>query len=99
MVTTRERRWRRLRKRFDDANVALGGIAQHLQCGLIGGTIVRGDGFLHAVEFEHDDTLDYSLFVSFDGVARARKRPPAAIIAGPASLAYSARASGLEIER
>jgi hypothetical protein len=39
-------------QRFDDANVALGGVAQHLQCGLIAGPVVGGDGFLHAVEFD-----------------------------------------------
>src|SRR5215469_6604522 len=63
----------RLCQRFDDANVTLGGVAQHLQCGLIAGAVEGGDGVLHAVEFDEDNALDDSLLVSFGGVAAGEK--------------------------
>src|SRR6516165_11067014 len=63
----------RLCQRFDDANVALGGVAQHLQCGLIAGAVVSRDGFLHVVELEDDDALEQALFVSLGGVAAGEK--------------------------
>src|SRR5215469_2247766 len=63
----------RLCQRFDDANVALGGVAQHLQCGLIAGAVEGGDGFRHAVELNDDSALNQSLFVSFGGVAAGEK--------------------------
>src|SRR5215472_7729244 len=67
------RRAPRLCQRFDNANVALGGVAQHLPCGLIAGAFEGGDGLLHAVEFDEDNALDQSLFVSFGGVATGEK--------------------------
>src|SRR6516165_7658030 len=56
-------------QRFNDANVALGGVAQHLQCGLIARAVVGRGGFIQAVELDQDNALDHSLFVSFGGVA------------------------------
>src|SRR5262249_10012461 len=59
----------RLCHRFDDAYVALGGVAQHLQCGLITGAIVGGDGLLHAVEFDDENALKHAIFVNLTRIA------------------------------
>src|SRR5262249_54642979 len=59
----------RLCTSVDEAYVALGVVSQHLQCGLITGAIVGGDGLLHAVEFDDDNALEHALFVSFGRIA------------------------------
>src|SRR3989442_10712242 len=42
---------------FDEAHVALGGVAERAQRFLVAGAVVRGDGALEAVEFHHHRAL------------------------------------------
>jgi hypothetical protein len=73
---------------LDDPQIAIGAFAEDLERGLIAFAVVGSGGLCDAVEFDDHDPLDEPGFVSaLAAVPRARNRPPAACIAGPASLA------------
>src|SRR5208282_4896185 len=61
---------------FDDAQIALGGLAEHLERGLIAVAVVRRNGAINAVELDHDDALGHSGLIGFRRVC-ARQEAPA----------------------
>src|SRR3954452_22192322 len=61
---------------FDDTQVALGRLAEHLERALIRLAIMGGDGALHAVELDEDDSLRDTGLIGFGGIA-AREEAPA----------------------
>src|SRR5579872_5988782 len=71
---------------FDNANVALAGLAERLERSLIVGAVVRGDGLLDAVELDQDGALRDALLV---GLRRDASREKAAAVfddCGPTEL-------------
>src|SRR4051794_22018789 len=83
--------------RRDDPQVALGRVAQHAQCLLVAGGVVGRHGGLHAVELDQGRPAGVPPSKVCAGSPRARNRPPAARIAGPARAAYAATRSGSEM--
>src|SRR5262245_56040107 len=64
---------RRLGKALDDAQVSIGRFAEHFQRRLIAFALVRGYGFIDAVEFDHDDALGNPRLVGLCRVAACQK--------------------------
>ena len=60
---------------LDDPQIPIGGLAEHLQRGLIALAVVGGHGLLHAVELDHDHALGDPRLVRFRGVAAREKAP------------------------
>src|SRR5437868_8008288 len=54
-----------LRHAFHDAQIALAGVGEYFQGGLVGWSIVAGCGCFHARELDDNDALQYSGFISF----------------------------------
>src|SRR5262245_44129772 len=63
----------RLGKALDDAQVSIGRFAEHFQRRLIAFALVRGYGFIDAVEFDHDDALGNPRLVGLCRVAACQK--------------------------
>src|SRR5215469_12609186 len=82
---------------LDDAQIAIGALAKNFQRLLVSRAVMRRGRLLDAVEFDNDDTLQETRLISFRGIPT--REEPATWIAGPASLAYPANASGSDIER
>src|SRR5262252_10932928 len=64
-----------LRQPLDDPHIPIGGLAEHLQRGLIALAVVGGHGLFHAVELDHDHALGDPRLVRFRGVAAREKAP------------------------
>src|SRR4029453_5557577 len=54
--------WYGLRDAFNDAQIALGAVAQHAKRFLVARAVVRGDRLVHAVELDDDRTLHHAGF-------------------------------------
>ena len=72
---------------FDDPQITIGALAEDLERLLVTGAVMRDGSFLDAVEFDDHGALENAGLIGLAAVPRARNRPPAAWIAGPASLA------------
>src|ERR1043166_3519861 len=59
---------------FDDAQVAIGTLAEHLQRFLVARAVMRRGRLVDAVELDDDDPLQQPRLIRFDGSA-ARQKP------------------------
>src|ERR1043165_2399374 len=60
---------------FDDAQVAIGAVAEHLQRFLVPRAVMRRGGVIDAVELDDDDPLQQPRLIRFDGSAARQKAP------------------------
>ncbi len=62
---------------FDDPQVAVDGLAEHLQSGLIAGPVVGGGRLVHAVEFDDHHALGEPGLIGLGGSPAGQKAPAA----------------------